>query len=106
MAAVPKGPSVPHGSRRRAGLATLWGSYTAIYRPASRLAHAEVDSVQAFVQVDGSRFKVSQNEKQVFGRAQLALPITTFALLAHHHQFGWPEAETARSLSDAMTTDV
>lgn len=73
------------------------GIYTAIFRSASRIAHAEVDSLQSNLRVSRNEIVVSMTEPPRFGRAAFALPLMAFALLAYDHHFGWPgEPRTSR----------
>lgn len=66
------------------------GTYTAIFRTTSRIAHAEVDSLQANVRARERELVVSLKEPHLFGRSGFALPLSAFALLVYNHHFGWP----------------
>lgn len=77
------------------------GIYTAIYRTASRLAHAEVDSLQANVwERPNLLLLVTTKERPRFGRAALAFPLFAFGLLVYNEHFNWPgEPRTSRMVA-------
>jgi uncharacterized protein DUF5677 len=87
----------PHLIGRRESLRSFRGLYTAIYRTSSRLAHAEVDSLQANVwERPNQLLLITTKERPRLGRAGLSLPLFAFALLVYDHHFGWPgEPRTA-----------
>jgi hypothetical protein len=80
------------------------GLYTAIYRTTSRIAHAEVDALQPYVEFDEAtrRVRISTEERATFGRALLALPLLGFFLLVHRRHFGWPGEDVTARLSASM----
>jgi hypothetical protein len=83
-------------------LLTFRGYYTAIFRPASRIAHGEVDALQPFLSVRPREIVVSMREPEKFGRAAFAFPMMAFALLVYHHHFGWPGETRVRQISDSL----
>ncbi len=83
-------------------LKSFRGLYTALYRTTSRIAHAEVDALQPYVEIGGCGITVSTDEPQQFGRAALAVPLVGFFLLVHHHHFGWPATDTATAISSSL----
>lgn len=83
-------------------LKSFRGLYTALYRTTSRVAHAEIDALQPYIEIEGRGITVSPGERQQFGRAALALPLVGFFLLVHHHHFGWPAADTATAISSSL----
>lgn len=84
----------PEGGKH---LLTFRGYYTAIFRPASRIAHGEVDALQPYLSVRPTEIVVSMKEREKFGRAPFAFPMMAFALLVYHHHFGWPDESMSRS---------
>jgi hypothetical protein len=83
-------------------LLTFRGCYTAIFRPASRIAHGEVDALQPYVNVRAGEIVVSMRERERFGRAAFAFPLFAFALLVYHEHFGWPGDERTRQMTDSL----
>jgi hypothetical protein len=84
------------------GMLTFRGLYTAIFRTASRIAHAEVDSMQANVRVLPTQTIVRIDEPEVFGRAWMGLPLTAYAVLVFNHHFGWPGTDWANHMIELM----
>lgn len=82
------------------------GSYTAIFRPASRMAHAEVDALQPFVDIRPDELVVSTKERARFGRPVLAFPLFGLMLLVYREHFDWPEQERARRIADSLLFDA
>jgi hypothetical protein len=78
------------GDGKKKELLSFRGAYTAIFRTTSRIAHAEVDSLQASVRARERELVVSMQEPPLFGRSGLALPLTGFAILVYNHHFDWP----------------
>lgn len=91
----------PHPEGRKEVL-SFRGTYTAIFRSASRIAHAEVDSLQSNLRVRPTEIVVSMNEPEKFGRAAFALPLMAFALLVYDHHFGWPGEPRTRRMVAAL----
>jgi hypothetical protein len=91
-----------HPETGKKEILTFSGLYTAIFRTTSRIAHAEVDSLQANVRAREQELVVSTSEPKVFGRAGFAVPLAAFALLIYNHFFDWPGEPRTRGLVDAM----
>jgi len=81
---------------------TFRGCYTAIFRPASRIAHGEVDALQPYVSVRPGEIVVSMRERERFGRAAFAFPLFAFALLVYDEHFGWPGDELVESMTSSL----
>jgi len=79
----------PSGGKKKE-LLSFRGAYTSIFRTTSRIAHAEVDSLQASVRSREHELVVSMQEPPLFGRSGFALPLTGFAILVYNHHFDWP----------------
>lgn len=80
-----------HRPGSRDGLLSFRGIYTSLYRTSSRLAHAEVDSLQANIWERPNRLLLTTTrERPRLGRAGLAFPLLAFALLVYNHHFEWP----------------
>jgi hypothetical protein len=91
-----------HPDTGKKEILTFSGLYTAIFRTASRIAHAEVDSLQANVRPRETELVVSMSEPKTFGRAAFAVPLAAFVLLIHNHFFDWPGEPRTQRLVDAM----
>jgi hypothetical protein len=84
------------------GLLSFRGLYTAIFRPASRIAHSEVDAMESNLTVRASEIIVSTSERPKFGRAAFAMPLTALVLLVYDHHFGWPGEPRTGALVAAL----
>jgi hypothetical protein len=84
------------------GVLSFRGLYTAIFRPASRIAHAELDSLDSLLTVRASEIVVSMKERPKFGRAAFAMPLTALALLVYDHHFDWPGEPRTGTLIAAL----
>lgn len=95
-----------HLPGNRESLMSFRGIYTAIYRTSSRLAHAEVDSLQANVWVrPNGLLRITTTERPKLGRAALAFPLFAFALLVYDHHFGWPGEPRTSQIVAALNYD-
>jgi hypothetical protein len=79
-------------ARGKAGLLTLRGLYTVIYRRASRAAHAELETSEGCVVELGDRVRVTADQAQT-GRITnenlaLSVPLATLAAIVYQHRIG------------------
>jgi hypothetical protein len=84
------------------GVLSFRGLYTAIFRPASRIAHAEVDALESNLRVRPTQIVVSMTEPPKFSRAAFAMPLTALVLLVYDHHFGWPGEPRTGTLVAAL----
>ncbi len=98
------GPKIP-GFRRpssdAAGLLTFRGLYVGIFRPASRIAHAEPWSIDPRVRASPSQLVVTRENADPHVLA-LSIPLSVMCLLVYRHHFDWPEHEVAQAISDGL----
>jgi hypothetical protein len=83
------------------GLLTFRGMYLGIFRPASRIVHAEPWSIDPLYRVSRSQVVVTE-ENYSFDPLPLSIPLMALCLLVHRHHFGWPDEEQAKGLSDRL----
>jgi hypothetical protein len=90
------------------GPLTFRGYYSAIYRTASRIVHGQVEVLDRHMRWSGNQVIVSLDEHAVSdeGVPPLVVPMTTFALLVYHNQFGWPDEKVVRSINYALVQEA
>lgn len=84
------------------------GLYTGIYRPASRLAHAQIETIDDCV--DFSRYPrypavVHAEKDDDLTWSALAVPLISMALLVCNYVFHWPDETAVREMNDALMRD-
>ena len=88
------------------GLLTVRGLYTAIYRLASRVAHAQIETIEDCIDMTGypGRPAVVHAERDdSMTWSAISTPIFAMALMVCHHRLGWPDEQRVREINDAMT---
>jgi hypothetical protein len=91
----------PVGPEDEPSVLTFRGFYTTIFRPASRVAHAEADGIDGHLTARPREVVVSMRENRA-DRLPMAYFFAVFALLAYRHHFGWPEEHRARAVTDLV----
>lgn len=85
---------------------TVRGLYVAVYRIASRSAHAQPQSLDGCMLLDRYpnivRFERSESTFSSF----LAIPIFAMALLVSAYRLGWPDDDAVKRISAALLHDV
>lgn len=85
---------------------TVRGLYVAVYRVASRSAHARPQSLDGCMSLDTyprvARFEHDESTFSSF----LAIPIFAMALLVSSYRFGWPDDDAVNEISDGLLHDV
>lgn len=77
------------------------GLYTALFRLASRPVHAEVESVDACMEVGQRTLVRSERDESLFWSG-LAVPVFTHALLVCNKRLGWPGADEVSAINDTL----
>lgn len=85
------------------------GLYTGLYRPTSRIVHAQIETVDDCVDLEAYPRKPAlvhmEQGDELFWSA-LACPLFCMALLVNAYRFGWPDEETVRGINDALVRDA
>lgn len=82
---------------------TLRGLYVAIYRQASRQAHAAMESPDECIVEDGTRHLVLREPKgDDLTWSAFAVPLFAIALVIAHERLGWPDEARVREINDAF----
>ncbi len=94
---------------RPEGLLTTRGLYTAIYRLASRTAHAQIETVEDCI--DMSRYPakpavVHAEHDESMTWSAISTPIFAMVLLVCHYRLGWPDPDVVRKINDGLTRDA
>jgi Family of unknown function (DUF5677) len=87
-------------------LLTMRGLYVGLYRIASRAAHAQVDSVDPFIDAKSPPAVVHLESKPSMMWTPLSTPLFALALLVCNHRLRWPDADTVRQINAALLHDV
>jgi hypothetical protein len=82
------------------------GLYTAIYRVASRAAHAQLETIDDCI--DMSRYPakpavVHVERNHSMDWTAISTPIFAMVLLVCHYRLGWPNPEVVRAINDRLT---
>lgn len=91
------------------GLLTVRGLYTAIYRLASRVSHAQIETIGDCIDMTGypARPAVVHAERdETMTWSAIGTPVFAMALMVCHHRLGWPDDARVRDINDAMTRRV
>jgi hypothetical protein len=85
------------------GILTMRGLYESIYRFTSRAAHAQLNALDPYVDVQKYPRVVTRpapTTQSIFW--PLSVPLFAQALLVCHDQLGWPDPERVKAANDAM----
>lgn len=86
------------------GLLTLSGLYASLYRSQSRVAHAEVPTLDPVIRLTPTEFVVlREHRRAAFNDAvEIAVPTSVFPLVVFAHQIGGIEVNTIRAINYAF----
>jgi hypothetical protein len=95
-----------HPSSGPKQIRTVRGLYVAVYRVASRSAHAQPQSLDGCMLFDRYPNVVQFERDDSTMSSFLALPIFGMALLVCNYRLGWPEDDAVKAIGEALLHDV
>jgi len=98
----------PPTKGRQEGLLTMRGLYTGIYRSASRIAHAQIETVYDCMDIRHypRRPAIVHAERDESMRwSSFSVPLFAMALLVCHARFGWPDDDVVRQINDGLVRE-
>jgi hypothetical protein len=95
-----------HPAEGPKNLLTVRGLYPAVYRVASRSAHAQPQSLEGCMQLDRYPAVVDFERDDETFLSFLAVPIFAMALLVSAHRLGWPDEDMVGQINEALAHDV
>jgi hypothetical protein len=78
------------------------GLYVAIYRIASRVAHAGPFSLDPYCDYDNDKRRVHLAQHKPTSYPTLVVPLYAQALLVCHHELKWPDPERVNAINNEM----
>jgi len=89
----------------RKALLSFYGTYTALYRTASAVAHPQRESLDGYVSRDGVPGRpatVKRASSRGLALARLAVPLFSLAIVIAHRSLRWPSAQLAKQHEAAL----